>query len=208
SNSLSFYVMNGEASRWGSEVLNGFQIANTINSIFFTPASAIGSAVAAMAALATGAGKPERAARGVRLGLAAGAASSVVFAAMLIVWAPSFALLFTSEAVPVARATEAMRAYSISIVGFSLFQIIAGAFSGIGRTDVPLVFAVLRIWLLRVPVAFALRLLFPGIGPYSIWISMAVSNFGTAGAALVMYRGIRWDYRALGPLAGAKESPF
>jgi putative MATE family efflux protein len=199
SNTISFYIMNGQAAGFGSAVLNGFGIANMTNSVFFAPASAIGSAVAASVSMAGGAGRYGRSADVARAGLALGAASSVLFALVLLPAAPALVSLFSRDPEVLRHASDAMRVFSVSIIGFAVFNIVSSAFAGTGRADVQLLIAVLRVWVIRVPATFAIELCFPGIGAYAVWIPMALSNFGTAAAALLLFRRIDWAHRAVEP---------
>jgi len=200
SNSLSFYFMNNEAARFGTEVLNGFGIANTINSIFFAPPSSIGSAVAATSAITSGAQAFDRARLLARAGLWLSIGTSLLFTGLLFPLSEFLSSLFTRTPNVLMHAAEAMRYFSVSLVGFAIFNVIAGAFSGIGRTDVPLWIAVARIWVLRIPVVFLALWLWPVLAEKAVWISMAVSNFATAGFALLLFRHIKWDHKALGKL--------
>lgn len=199
--SLSFILMNGQAASYGRDVLNGFTIANTTNSLFFAPAAAIGQAVATMVAISSGAGRADRCREATRTGLALGLLLSTLLACCLLPGASALVSLFSRDPGVLRHAADAMRVFSVSILGFTLFSVVIGAFSGIGRTEVPFLIAVLRIWVLRVPVAWLLQRAWPGLGPYSVWLSMGVSNFGTAAAALLLLRGIRYDHRALGRAA-------
>jgi putative MATE family efflux protein len=197
STSLSFYFMNNEAARYGTDVLNGFGIANTINSIFFAPAAAIGSAVAAAAAITCGAKQYGRAKTLSREGIRIAIVSSIVFTAILFPLSEPLVSIFSRTVSVVSHASEAMRYFSASIIGFALFNVVAGAFSGIGKTTVPLWIAVIRVWILRVPVVLVLEALTPSLSEKIIWISMAVSNFGTAAVALIMLRHISWKHNTL-----------
>lgn len=197
STSLSFYFMNNEAARYGTAVLNGFGIANTINSIFFAPAAAIGTAIAASSAITCGAKAFSRARHLSSAGLWMAAISSLVFTAILFPAAKPMVSIFSKTPEVVSFATEAMQYFSISIIGFAIFNVIAGAFSGIGKTAVPLWIAIIRIWILRVPVVLVLGYFLPDLQEKIVWISMAVSNFGTAAVALIMFRHIPWSHSSL-----------
>ena len=46
-------------------------------------------------------------------------------------------------------ADKGLHIYTYSVIGFSIFMISQGVFIALGRTKVPLVMSILRIWLLR-----------------------------------------------------------
>jgi Na+-driven multidrug efflux pump len=201
SNSLSFYIMNQAAAHYGTTVLNGFGIANTVNAVFFSPVAAIGSAVAAAAAITSGAKVFERGKQLAKAGLWMSAGLSLVFTVILFPSSELVVSAFSRSPEVVRHAAEAMRVFSASIIGFALFNVVSGTFAGTGRTGVPLSIAVLRIWILRIPVVLVLAWLWPGLKEQAVWISMAASNVGTALVALILFWRMRWDRQTSNTLA-------
>jgi Na+-driven multidrug efflux pump len=80
---------------------------------------------------------------------------------------------------------------SPSVLMFGLYLVISGAFQGAGATKVIMVLSIVRLWAIRVPMAYLLAFSF-GLGPISIWYAMFASNTLTALAGFVYYRRGSW----------------
>ncbi|HOX33878.1 MAG TPA: hypothetical protein PLB91_16220, partial [Spirochaetales bacterium] len=76
------------------------------------------------------------------------------------------------------------------------------AFQGAGDTRIVMLLAVLRLWGIRVPLAYGFAYLFR-LGPRSIWYAMFLSNAATAAVGIAYYRKGDW-LRALEP----RPAPF
>jgi Na+-driven multidrug efflux pump len=61
------------------------------------------------------------------------------------------------------------------VVCFALYTAVLGAFQGGGKTRPVMVMNIVRLWGLRVPLAYVLPLLF-GIGVHGLWLAMLASN--------------------------------
>jgi len=87
---------------------------------------------------------------------------------------------------------EGVRFLSIFIIGipfFGLFGAITALFRGSGHNVQPMVADIIRLWALRIPLAYFLGMRFDSTG---IWWGMALSNVGAAIVALFFYYRGKW----------------
>jgi Na+-driven multidrug efflux pump len=91
------------------------------------------------------------------------------------------------------------RILSPSVIFFSLYTVLLGAFQGGGDAKPPMVLNIIRLWGLRVPLAY-LMILGLGMGALGLWWAMFISNMVVAAAAWILYETNRWS-RALDPLS-------
>ncbi|GAB1457090.1 hypothetical protein MASR2M48_23980 [Spirochaetota bacterium] len=84
-----------------------------------------------------------------------------------------------------------------SLLMFSLFFALTGAFQGAGDTKIIMVLSIFRLWGVRVPLAFFLAFK-TSLGPLSIWVAMFASNFLTAVIGFIYFKLGRWKH-ALDP---------
>lgn len=186
---LGFFLINHETQKYGAVVLNGQGIANNITAVCFNLPAAFGSAVTTMVSINIGAGQPCSARRSCRMGCVASALTAFAIIAIVVPLSPFLTVLFTQQADVLAIANRALHIYTYSVVGFGVCMAVQGAFIGLGKTTVPLVLSILRIWLLRyVFILFTERWL----QYYSVFWGNLFSNYVAAGIAVLLILRTRW----------------
>ncbi|HKK49259.1 MAG TPA: MATE family efflux transporter, partial [Alkalispirochaeta sp.] len=98
---------------------------------------------------------------------------------------------FVDDAAVIAHGATLFRIVSVSVVPFTLFTVINGAFQGGGDTRPVMYLSVLRLWGIRVPLAMFLAWNL-AYGPPGIWYAMFVSNVVTAALGFWLLRTGRW----------------
>lgn len=189
--SLGFTVLQGAVNGFGPAAIAAFGVGNRITGLFDLPARGIANATTALAGQALGAGDEARARRTVRVGLVA----CLVFMAPLLVasvlWGGDLVRFFVDDPEAIRLGDIMFKVTSPSVLMFGLFLVLTGAFQGAGATKVIMVLAIVRLWVLRVPLAYILARL-SSAGPLSIWYAMFVSNSLTALAGFIYYRRGAW----------------
>ena len=140
---FGFFLINMEVEKYGAIVLTAQTIASNINTMCFTLPSSIGTTVTTMVSMNIGAEKSFK----------YGSLVSLVISFILIViFLPSsnfLVRLFQNHEEIVKLADHSLKIYTFSIIGFGLFMVSQGAFIGLGRTRLPLIMGLLRVWLIR-----------------------------------------------------------
>lgn len=194
SNHFSFILMNGQALSYGEEVLTAYGIANTLNSMFFNPITAVGGAMATIVSQNVGAGKIDRAKEAYRKTTKISFAISILLAIILVPLSGVMVRIFTDTEIVVYHATNAMRIYSVAIIGWSVFQAQQGVFIGTGKTKITLYSTIIRIWVLRIPFVYICDIVAPNMNEYTIWYSMLVSNIGILVYTCYKIKKIKWEF--------------
>ncbi len=193
---LGFTVLQGVVNLFGTGAIAAFGVGNRLIGLFDLPAHGLSVATTTLVGQSLGARDEKGAGRVVRsalllclalVGLPLGA--SVVFGGQLV-------RIFVADPEAVAVGDLMFKVVAPSVLFFCLYLVLTGAFQGAGDTRVIMVLSVVRLWVVRVPLAYALAFL-AGMGPMSIWIAMFASNLATALAGFAWFRGGRWK-KALG----------
>ncbi len=186
---LGFFLINTETQRYGAVVLTAQGIAGAITNACFILPGCLSSSVTMMVSMHIGAGRPDKARLSTLIGCALSAATAVIVIAIVVPLSTSLTLLFTRDAQIVDIAYKALHIYTYSVVGFGVCMTIQGAFIGLGRTKVPLILGILRIWLLRYLFILATeaRLSF-----YAVFWGNLFSNYAAAVIALVIIGRTKW----------------
>ncbi|HRZ90796.1 MAG TPA: MATE family efflux transporter, partial [Spirochaetia bacterium] len=186
----------GVVNLFGTGAIAAFGVGNRLIGLFDLPAHGLSVATTTLVGQALGARDEDRAARVVGSALrlclvlvGLPLAASVAFGGHLV-------RFFVADPEAVAVGDLMFKVVAPSVLFFCLYLVLSGAFQGAGDTRVIMVLSVVRLWIVRVPLAYALAFL-AGMGPMSIWIAMFVSNLATALAGLAWFRGGRWR-KALG----------
>lgn len=186
---LGFFLINTETQKYGTTVLTAQGIANNITTVCFILPGCLSSAVTMMVSMNIGAGRPDKARLSCWIGCAMSAITAVLVIALVVPFSASLTILFTREAQILEIANRALHIYTYSVVGFGVCMVIQGAFIGLGRTKVPLVLGLLRIWLLRYLFILVTE---KSLSYYSVFWGNLFSNYAGALIALVLISRTVW----------------
>jgi len=202
STSFGFVVMMGLVAGFGTTVVAAYTVGNRIINLINVVSWGAGSALVAMIGQNLGAENYERAAQVARRGITATFLALVgLYGVTLLLRRPMFAL-FVSDPNVIQEGVWYIAIFGISIPFFGLFDASAAVFRGAGHTVPPMIMAIVRLWGLRVFLAwlFGYQL---GFGTTGMWVGMTLSNV-LAGIALVLWlRRGTWKRRVVRPLTHA-----
>jgi len=196
---LGFFLINNETQRYGALVLAGQGIANNITSVCFILPGCFSSAVTMMVSMNVGARNPGKARKSFAAGCAASAIVAGAVIAVVVPLSPALTVLFTRDPGLLGIANKALHIYTYSVVGFGVCMAVQGAFIGLGRTKVPLVLGLLRIWLLRYVFILATE---KQLSFYSVFWGNLFSNYAAALLSLLLISRAKW-VSAIEPRRGA-----
>ncbi|WP_157150941.1 MATE family efflux transporter [Brachyspira sp. SAP_772] len=146
---LGFFLINSEVEKYGATVLNGQGIANNITAVCFNLPAAFGSAVTTMVSMNIGAKYADKAKKSCYTGMLLSAITAIILIVIVIPLTPYMTILFTRNAEDLYVANGALPIFALGVLGFGITMVAQGALIGLGRTRVPLIISILRIWLLR-----------------------------------------------------------
>ena len=187
---VGFFLINREMEPYGAVVLNGQSIANNISTICFNIPGCFSAAVTTMVSMNIGSGNPEKAKRSCFLGCITSAISGAVLIAIIV---PSSAYLVSTFKPEMPEfgdiAVKALHIYTYSVVGFGICMTIQGAFIGLGKTKIPLMLGILRIWLLRYIFILSTE---KYLSYYSIYWGNLFSNITAGLVAIILILNTKW----------------
>ncbi|MDR3551853.1 MAG: MATE family efflux transporter [Clostridia bacterium] len=186
---LGFFLINNEVEKYGAPTLNGQGIASSITSVCFILPSSFGAAVTTMVSMNIGAGNGKKALKCCIAGCAVSSVAAAALIATVVPLSPYLTVLFTRQPDVLAVANRALHIYTYSVIGFGICAVEISAFIGLGRTVLPLIVGVMRIWLLRY-VFILLTERFLGVD--SVFWGNLFSNYAAAAITTFMLMRVPW----------------
>lgn len=186
---LGFFLINNEVEKYGPVYLNGQGIANNISSICFILPSSFGSSVTTMVSMNIGAQNGKKAFRSCIAGCIVSSVTAIILIAIVVPLSPYLTVLFTRQKEVLEVANKALHIYTYSVVGFGICMVELGAFIGLGRTVMPLIMGIFRIWLLRYIFILATERY---LGVYSVFWGNLFSNYMAAVITTVLFMKVKW----------------
>jgi len=186
---LGFFLINHETQKYGAVVLNGQGIANNITAVCFNLPASFGAAVTTMVSLNIGAQQADKAKRSCLIGCIASVITAIAIIGIIVPSSPHLTVLFTQRADVLTIANKALHIYTYSVVGFGICMAIQGAFIGLGKTSVPMVIGILRIWLLRYIFILATEHV---LQFYSVFWGNLFSNYVAAIISIILILRVKW----------------
>jgi putative MATE family efflux protein len=181
-------------SGFGSNVLAGYTIGIRVIIFALLPAAGLGNAAATMVGQALGARKPERAEHAVRL---AGTYNMMVLTAvgaLLAIFAPAIARLFTSDPAVIPSAASALRIVAFGFPFFAWGMVLSLSFNGAGDTRTPTLLNFAVFWCFEIPLAWILAER-TGFGPRGIYLAISIAFSTYAVVAAAAFRQGSWKTR-------------
>ena len=187
---LGITVLTALVALAGDDAVAALGIGNRLNSLVFLPALGLARGTETVVGQNLGSQKVGRAKKTVLY-------SSLMVASVLGVLsfvAVIFATPITAAFIPGEPNVIAIGADYLQIIGptflfIGVFQVVQGAFRGSGSTRLAMVFAILSLWVFRLPPAYVLLDWF-GMGETGVWYAIALSNvLSMLAATLYFLRG-------------------
>lgn len=186
---LGFFLINNETQKYGAVVLNGQGIANNITAVCFNLPASFSAAITTMVSINIGAEQPEKAKRSCLYGCIASVIAAVFIIAVIVPASPHLTILFTKKPDVLAISNNALHIYTYSVVGFGICMAVQGAFIGLGKTTVPMIIGILRIWALRYVFILATERY---LQYYSVFWGNLFSNYMAAVIAIILILRVKW----------------
>ncbi len=152
-----------------------YTVAISIESIAFMPGVAYSMAATPLVGQNLGAGKPDRAMHTAWVATGQAVAIMSLVAVAFVVIPEWLALAFTKEQTVVPLIVSYLMINALSEPFLALGMVLRGALQGAGETRVPFWLSVLTLWVIRLPLTWALAIPF-GLGATGAWIAMSGST--------------------------------
>jgi len=199
---LGAMVVMGKINSYGKEFTAGYNVGFRLDQLAFLPIQSLSSAVISFVGQNTGARKPDRVRRGIRVTVSLSAAWALLMTAALIPFREPLVAFFSPTPAVIHAGAVYLQCIMPFYVLFAVMFCLNNAMRGAGDSVFPMVDVILSLILVRVPAVYCLADRF---GPDYMYYGMAVG--WTVGLAMSVgwYCSGRWKRR--GSLADREAGP-
>ena len=193
-----FLLVTGVVAQLGTDSLAAFRVVMQTLGFSFMPGVGFGVAATTLTGIHLGAGRPDMASAATWTATRWAVAWMALIGAVLFVFGEPVMLLFAPGQPEVVHiGAEAMRIAVFAQPFFGLINGLSGGLRGAGDTRFPMLFAILGIWLVRLPGSWLLGL---GLGMGLAGIYVASISDSVVRAAVFVWRYRRGAWREMNVL--------
>jgi Na+-driven multidrug efflux pump len=181
---------------FGSSAVAGYTVAMRILAFAFLPVWGLSNAAATLVGQNLGAKRPDRAEAAVwrTAGWSAGALFIVML--LFVPLGEPLIRLFAEDDAVVRQGVKCLHIISYGYVAFAIGMVTLQAFNGAGDTFTPLWSSVVSLWMIKLPLAYALSHLVLGEAT-GVYVSVTIAYSVMAVIAASLFRSGRWKRRDL-----------
>ncbi len=177
-------------------VLAAYGVGDRIISLVFISINGLGAGISTILGQSLGAGNIERAGEAAKKGMIVMFSILVACAVFLVLFRAEAIGFFINDSEVVNEGANFIKCIIIGIPFFGLFAGITASFRGSGHNVPTMILDLLRLWGLRIPLAYLLGL-YLGMNSTGVWIGMALSNIVGAIVALILFGTGIWKKKVI-----------
>lgn len=151
---LSFLALCAFVNRLGLDASNGYGIAQKIVSFIMLIPAALMQSMASFVAQNVGAGKEERAQKGMLYGMALGSCIGVVIGILVFARGDLLAAVFSSNTADIIRAHEYLKGFALEAVITCILFSYIGYFNGHSKSGFVMIQGLAQSFLVRLPISY------------------------------------------------------
>ncbi len=189
--SLSQFILMWIIAPFGTAAIAAHTVGQRVEMFLMMPGMAFGMAAGVLVGQNLGAGKPERAERGVWLAVALVEAIMVTVSVVMVIWAVSIVRVFNSDPEYVEIASTFLRIAVAGYIVIGFMVVLMSALQGAGDTVPGMIINIVIMWAISLPLAYFLPK-FTGVGVYGVRWAMVVGMLVGTAAFLIYFRTGRW----------------
>ena len=194
---LGVTVLTALVALAGDDAVAALGIGNRLNSLVFLPALGLARGTETVVGQNLGSQQVERAKRTVLYSALIVATVLGLLSFVAVFFAePITAAFIPGEPNVIAIGADYLRIIGPTFLFIGVFQVVQGAFRGSGSTRLAMVFAILSLWVFRLPPAYIL-LDWMGMGATGVWYAIALSNVLSMIAATLYFLRGTWTESVL-----------
>jgi putative MATE family efflux protein len=177
-------------NNFGTNTLAAYSAAGRIDSLAGMPAMNFGAALSTFVGQNLGANKPERVKQGLNSTFIMSSLLAVATTLAVILFKRNLMSLFTSDPDVIEIGATYLVITSSFYIFFSSMFVIGGVMRGAGDTLIPMFITLFSLWVIRIPLAYALS---ARIGVTGIWWAIPIAWF--LGAVLSYFYYLRGNWK-------------
>ena len=191
SNSLAFMLQNSLVNSFGAVVATAFAIGFIVMDIADAVVWGLTTPTAIMVGQNLGAGNISRSREvAIKSALTVGGLSTAGAMSVYLL-RHKLVALFTSDPLIYVEALNFLEVFVFTLPFFAVFFVGMSVGRGSGRTLVPTILGIIRLWVIRIGLGYILAYL-AGLGSYGIWVAMGLSNVVSGLGSLIWIKLGGW----------------
>lgn len=180
-------TLTAVVNQFGTNPAAAYSAVGKLDSFVVMPAMNIGMAVSTFTGQNLGAGKGERVNRGLVAALAMAMAITLTLSGSLLAFGSALVSLFTPDAEVIRIGAEYFHIVAFGYIFQTIMFVVSSVVRGAGQTVFPMLMTLTAMWIVRIPLAFALS---RRLGTNGVWLSIAIGFFvGMVGTVLYYFFG-------------------
>lgn len=190
---LSGVIVSSQINLYGLEAMDGYGAYTKVDGWLYMPIGSIQSAIVMFVGQNIGAGRYDRAKRGVLVGLGLAVGTTIVLCALM--WAIRYPVLgmFSPDPAVIRYGVQAMAVLLPLYWVYAIYMAVCGLYYGVGSTVAPMVFALTFMCVMRIVWVLGVQAMAPSTT--TIYLSYPISWCCMVAALVAYYRWGTWRYK-------------
>ena len=189
--SASWMVLARIMAEFGDTAVAGYGVAIRLIMFFLLPAWGMSNAAATLVGQNLGAQQPQRAEQSVWRTAKYNTIFMIFVTLIFLLFAQPIVAFMNKDVSVESYAVLALRIVSLGYVFFGVGMVVTNAFNGAGDTKTPTLINLFGFWLLQVPLAYVLALVFR-LGPEGVFIAIISAETAITIASVIIFRKGKW----------------
>jgi len=190
-NSASWIVLIRIISSFGEAAIAGYTIGIRVVIFSLLPAWGLANAAATLVGQNLGAQQPDRAEQSVYRAAFYNMAVLGTISVFFIVFTKGIIGMFTHEPEVIRYGVDCLRIVSIGFLVYAFGMVIIQSINGAGDTRTPLLINIVGFWLIQIPLAYILAIIFR-FGPPGVFIAICIAETVVAAIGFAIFRRGKW----------------
>ena len=190
----SWVILIRILSEFGDEAVAGYQVAIRILIFTLLPSWGLSNAAATMVGQNLGAKKPDRAEKSVWKTAFINVGFLVFFALLFIYDSEFYIRLFVSDENVVTYGVRALQVISLGYLCYAFGMVMPQAFNGAGDTATPTWINFFSFWLVQIPLAYMLSLVF-GWAEDGVFFAIVIGETALAVLGIILFKRGKWKLK-------------
>lgn len=192
----SWVILMRILSEFGDDAVAGYQIAIRILIFTLLPSWGLSNAAATMVGQNLGAKKPDRAEKSVWKTAFINIGFLAFFAMVFIYESEYFIRLFVDDEVVISFGTRALQVISFGYICYAFGMVMPQAFNGAGDTATPTWINFISFWLVQIPMAYLLALVFDW-DENGVFFSIVIGETVLAILGIILFKQGKWKLKVV-----------
>lgn len=189
--SASWMFLYSIMSKFGSAAMAGYTLAVRVIIFTILPAWGMANAAATLVGQNLGAGHPDRAEKSVWRAAFLNMIFLAIVAVVFLTLSESILGIFSSDAEVVKNGSRCLQIISLGYIFYAYGMVISQSFNGAGDTITPTLINLFGFWLLQIPLAYALAVVFD-VGSPGVYTAVSVAESMIAVVGIFIFRRGKW----------------